>query len=213
MTSVPPREPVVLTGSRAVLSIPTGHDIDRITELCRDAAIAAWTTVPVPYVRADAEGFVFGFVTSGWAHGTGCTWAIRLEPDGPLVGMIGLDGIKDGEAEVGFWLAPDARGRGVMSEAVSLVADYAFAPSGLAVRAASGLGLERLVWHAFTGNAASAAVARRAGFRFEGEHRLGGSQRGRRLDDWQASLLRDDPRTPASGWPEQTFVQREPVEG
>ncbi|WP_431279690.1 GNAT family N-acetyltransferase [Leifsonia poae] len=207
MTPVPPREPVVLTGSRVVLSIPGEADIDRIAELCRDPAVAAWTTVPVPYSRGDAENFVLGMVTRGWAHGTHCTWAIRRESGGPLVGMIGIDGISDGDAEIGFWLAPEARRQGLMSEAVSLAVDYGFAQRGAEGR--SGLALDRLVWRAFVGNAASASVARRAGFRYEGTRRLGGIQRGRRLDDWQAALLRDDPRDPVSDWPDETYVQVE----
>jgi RimJ/RimL family protein N-acetyltransferase len=205
MTAMPPREPVVLAGSRVVLSIPGERDIDRVTELCQDAAVSAWTTVPLPYTRADAEGFVLGMVTRGWAERTNCTWAIRREATGELLGMIGLDGIDDGEAEIGFWLASAARGQGLMSEAVSLVLDYGFAPED--AQPVAGLGLERVVWRAFLGNAASAAVARRAGFRFEGTRRRGGVQRGRRFDDWQASLLRDDPRHPVSDWPDATSIQ------
>ena len=193
-------EPVVLTGSRVLLSVPTDDDVDRIAELCQDAAIAAWTTIPVPYVRQDAEDFVRGMVADGWAEGRSCTWAIRPAAGGALLGMIGLDGVHDGEGEVGFWLAPEARGRGLMSEALALVIDFAFAPLP------QGRGLERLVWHAFAGNAASASVARRAGFRFEGVRRLGAMRRGRRLDDWQAALLADDPRTPTDDWPAFTLI-------
>ncbi|GAA1446827.1 hypothetical protein GCM10009617_29270 [Leifsonia poae] len=205
MTLAVPREPVVLTGSRVVLSVPVASDLDRVTELCQGKAVAAWTTVPSPYTRTDAETFVLGLVVEGWANATSCTWGLRLSPDGELNGMVGLDGIRDGEAELGYWLAPELRGTGLMSEAVAAVLEYAFAPTGQ-----DGLGLERVVWHAFTGNAASAAVARRAGFRFEGLRRRGGTQRGRRLDDWQAGLLRDDQRVPAAGWPDETFVQRDP---
>ncbi|HEV7183582.1 MAG TPA: GNAT family N-acetyltransferase [Leifsonia sp.] len=210
MTVVAPREPVVLTGPRVVLSIPGESDVDRIAEVCQDATVARWTTIPVPYSRADAEGFVFDLVTGGWARGTNCTWAIRSEPRGLLKGMIGLDGIGDGQAEVGYWLAPDARGRGLMTEAAALVVEYAFAAESSLSVAPPGLGLQRLVWHAYIGNAASASVARRAGFHYEGLRRLGGLQRGIRLDDWQAGLLRDDPREPASDWPAETYVQWEP---
>jgi RimJ/RimL family protein N-acetyltransferase len=89
-----------------------------------------------------------------------------------------------------------------MTEAVSLVLDFAFAAHP------DGLNLQRVEWHAFAGNTASAAVARRAGFRFEGASRLGAVQRGARRDDWQAGLLRDDPRTPADGWPAETGAAR-----
>ncbi|MFJ8895741.1 GNAT family N-acetyltransferase [Leifsonia sp. NPDC102414] len=201
MTAESTREPIVLTGSRVVLSVPGAADIDRVTELCAEPAIARWTTVPSPYVRENAETFVLDIVPAAWTSGASRTWAIRESEDGELIGMIGLDGIRDGEAEIGFWLAPEARGRGLMTAAVALAIDHAFAPEP------SGLGLERLVWRAFVGNAASASVARRAGFRFEGTRRAGGVQRGVRLDDWQAALLPSDPREQADDWPDATYVQ------
>lgn len=199
--ALPPAGPVTLTGSRVALSVPVEADADRVAELCQDPAIAEWTTVPKPYDRADAETFI----AEAWVSGHTCTWALR--PNGrnaqdALVGMIGLHRMGDGQAEIGFWLAPEARGQGLMTEAVALVLDFAFADPP------TGLGLERIEWHAFAGNVASAGVARRAGFRFEGFIRLGAVQRGVRRDDWQAGLLRDDPRTPADGWPPETDAGR-----
>jgi RimJ/RimL family protein N-acetyltransferase len=202
---LPPAGPVALTGRRVALSAPVEADVDRVTELCQDPAIAEWTTVPRPYSRADAEAFIGVVVPDGWMSGRSCTWAVRrADLTGPdaLVGMAGLHAIEDGQGEIGFWLAPEARGLGLMTEAVRLVLDFAFAAPP------AGLGLQRVEWHAFAGNTASAAVARRAGFRFEGASRLGAVQRGRRRDDWQAGLLRDDPRTPADGWPPETGAAR-----
>lgn len=192
---------VTLSGDRVTLSPPEEADVDLVTEYCRDPEVQRWTTVPSPYERTDAAHFILDVVASGWATGTTATWAIRLEPGGELRGMIGLDGITDGAAEIGYWLAPEARGQGVMTAAVELVCDHAFAAGSR-----GGLGLRRIVWHAFLGNIPSAMVVRRAGFRFEGVRRLGGVQRGARFDDWSASLLRDDPRAPASGWPAETFA-------
>ncbi|WP_426623189.1 GNAT family N-acetyltransferase [Leifsonia sp. McL0607] len=199
-----PRAPVQLAGGPLVMSAPDAHDIDRIAELCREPAIAAWTTVPSPYERADAERFVMRTVPDGWAGGRECTWAIRDASTGALQGLAGLHDIDDGEAEIGFWLAAEARGRGWMACAVQLVLDFAFA------EAPAGLALQRVVWHAFAGNAASAAVARRAGFQWEGVARLGVSHRGVRRDEWQAALLAADPREPSSDWPGATYVQVHP---
>lgn len=195
------RVPVQLAGGPLLLSAPAMADIDRIAELCGDPEISAWTTVPSPYSRADAERFVTRTVPDGWVSGRECTWAVRDAATGVVHGMVGLHHIDDGEGEIGYWLAEEARGRGWMSRAVQLVLDYAFSS------APNGLGLQRVVWHAFAGNAASAAVARRAGFQWEGVARLGAPHRGVRRDDWQAGLLPTDPRRPASGWPESTFVQ------
>lgn len=192
-------QPVVLTGGGLTLSAPAEADIDRIAELCGDPAIARWTTVPSPYTREHAAGFVTSVVPDGWASGRVCTWAIR---DGDvLVGMVSIGDVHGHQGEIGYWLAPEARGRGVMSEAVRLVLGYGFGP------APDGLALQRMVWRALAGNAASAAVARRAGFRWEGVVPNGAEQRGERFDEWRAVLLRDDEHRPAGDWPDVSYVQ------
>lgn len=185
--------PIALQSERLVLRAPDADDVDTLTRLCQDPDVQRWTTVPSPYVREDAARFVAEIVAPGWAAGTAQEWGIRV--DGRLVGMVGLTRIGDGEAELGYWLAPHVRGRGLMSEAVALVLDHGFRT----------LPIQRVEWHAVVGNVASAAVARRAGFRFEGMARLGCVQRGCRVDDWQAGLLATDPREPAEGWPAETF--------
>nr|WP_246336332.1 GNAT family N-acetyltransferase [Flexivirga oryzae] len=71
-----------------------------------------------------------------------------------------------GSGELGYWLYPHARGRGVMAETVEAVRQHAFAP-----RAAGGLGLHRLQAGTNAANLASARVLRRAGFRMWGIER------------------------------------------
>lgn len=185
-------EPFELTDGVVLLRVPGPADVDRITALCQDPAIQEWTTVPSPYARADGEGFVSGMVADGWAAGSSLNWAVRV--DGELVGMVGLAMEGAGSAEIGYWLAPDRRGQGLMSRAVALVVDAAFGR----------LGLDRLSWRAYVGNLPSRAVAERAGFRVEGEVRGGAVQRGVRRDEWLGTLLRSDtpgtrPRNPSPG--------------
>jgi RimJ/RimL family protein N-acetyltransferase len=175
-------EPLELTDGVVVLRAPGPQDVDRITEICQEPSIQRWTTVPSPYARADAEGFVTGMVRDGWADGSSLTWAVRV--DDVLVGMVGLAMEGVGSAEIGYWLASDHRGRGLMSRAVALVLDVAFGR----------LALDRVLWRAYAGNLPSRHVAERAGFRVEGEIRLGAIQRGVRCDEWLGTLLRDDPR-------------------
>lgn len=180
-----------LTDGVVVLSPPAAADLDDITAACQDPEVAAWTTVPHPYERSHAEGFLEHVVEPGWASGRELVWAVRR--DGRLMGMVGLHGVAEGTAELGYWVAPWGRRQGLLGRAVALVVDHAFAPDGC--------GLVRLTWHSFVGNWPSRRVAWRAGFRFEGTSRLDGVQRGVRHDSWVATLLADDPRSPAEPWP------------
>jgi ribosomal-protein-alanine N-acetyltransferase len=71
------------------------------------------------------------------------------------VGLRGFD-LQVGRAEVGWWLAPDARGRGVAAAAVGLFAGWALGPP---------LRLRQVWARIDPGNTASARVAADAGFR------------------------------------------------
>lgn len=191
-------EPIELRGGDVLLSVPTPGDVDAITQACQDPDVAAWTTVPNPYARRDAEAFVRDVVGPGWTKGTSLTWAMREASDGRLLGMVGLGGIADGSAEIGYWVAPWARRRGVAGMAVRLVADHAL----------DGLGLERVVWCAFVGNWPSRRIAWRTGFRMEGTIRAHLVQRGARRDGWVGTLLAGDPREPAEPWPAEAPAAR-----
>lgn len=181
-------EPIELTTARLVLSTPTSDDVDAIFAACQDPDIQRFTTVPSPYRREDAESFV-ALVAQWWESGAEYTWAMRDAAG--LVGMIGLHGIRDAAAEIGYWVAAPARGRGYLTEAADAVLDFAFGP----------MRLERVEWRAVTDNPASAAAARKLGFRYEGLLRKGlGRIGGARRDGHIAALLSTDPRTPQP-WP------------
>lgn len=175
-----------------VLDVPTVDDVDRITAICQDPEIQRFTSVPSPYEREDAKGFVSEFVTDAWAKGAP-VWAVRTVDDAGrtwLVGMIDLHDVQHRRAEIGYWLAPEARGRGIMSRAVGLVLDAAFGV----------LAMRSIRWCADVENWTSWRVAWRHGFRKEGTVRdLVHVQRGWR-DGWIGSLRNDDPREPAAPW-------------
>ena len=80
---------VELAGERVRLDAPGLEDIDRIAELCRDPAIAGWTTVPVPYGPEDARAFWQAKVLPAVADGTLALWVARQ--DGRVAGSVQLD--------------------------------------------------------------------------------------------------------------------------
>lgn len=147
--------PVTLESERVRLDLPTRADTVAIAAACSDSAIQRWTTVPSPYTPQHAHSFVDALVGPGWASGRERTWAIRERNSTWLRGVVSL---RTEHRDIGFWLAPDARGKGLMTAAVDLVLAYAF----------TDLGWEDVYWECNVGNLASAAVARRCGFGFTG---------------------------------------------
>jgi RimJ/RimL family protein N-acetyltransferase len=159
---------------------------------CTDPATACWlSALPHPYLRDDAEEFVFHAVPRGWRNGTSCTFAIADISTDELVGMIGLSDLRPdlAQAEVGYWVGPWVRGRGYATAALRLICGWGFAARGLA----------RIEWFAYVGNERSWRVAARAGFVREGTLRSRFVHRatGERRDVWIASLLPADLATPA----------------
>jgi RimJ/RimL family protein N-acetyltransferase len=183
-------EPVVLRTERLELSIPVGADVDAIHAACQDPDIQRFTTVPQPYTRTHAVDFV-AKTAQWWEEGANANWAIREQ--GTLVGMIGMYRIDGGAGEIGYWLAPHARGRGLLHEAAIAVLDWAFSDAGP--------NLARVEWRAVVGNFPSARSAQALGLRFEGTLRAGLRNGGDvRSDGWIAAILPGDDRTPVS-WP------------
>ncbi|GAA5095359.1 GNAT family N-acetyltransferase [Microbacterium yannicii] len=183
-------EPTILRTRRLELSLPVEADVDAIYEACQDAETQRYTTVPSPYERTHAEEFV-PRTDADWESGAHVTWAMR---EGPvLAGMIGLYRLDGrGAGELGYWVSPWSRRRGLLTEAARAVLDWGFA--------ADGPGLQRIEWRAVVGNVGSARAARTLGFRYEGTLRqaLVGAQG--RDDGWIAGLLATDDRTPQP-WP------------
>ena len=182
-------QPVTLRTARLELSIPTAADVDAITAAAQDPEVPRWTTLPSPYRREHAEDFIEK-AADWWDRRTELTWGIRSRD--AWIGMIGLHGTTaGGSAEIGYWMAADARGRGFVTEAARAVIDFGFAEP---------LTLARIEWRAVVGNTASARAARRLGFRYEGMLRQGLSDARGRHDGWIAALLPTDDRTPQP-WP------------
>ncbi|GJF30608.1 acetyltransferase [Kitasatospora sp. NE20-6] len=99
---------------------------------------------------------------AGWQDGDQAAFAV-LDAGGALLGTAGMHWSTrdDGQAELGYRLLPDARGRGAATRATAAIAAWAFA----------GAGARRIeVIHAVA-NQASCRVAVRCGFLLEGTMR------------------------------------------
>lgn len=179
-----PAAPELTDGPDLRLRPPCPQDVNDIVAQCQDPEFQRWTTVPVPYQETDAHEFLRR-VAEGWRANV-ATFAI--EHQGRFAGSVDLrfDGV--GGAEVGFGLAPWARGKGAMSRALRLALAWAFELPDIQV----------VHWRAQVGNIASRRVAERCGFRMEGTVRGLLEQRGERRDAWIGSLRRGGPTTATS---------------
>lgn len=164
-------------------------DVAAVVAAVSDPETGRWlSALPWPYERRDAERFLAVLVPDGWARSGELTWVLADPETDALVGCMGLHAPRRaGDVqEVGYWVAPAARGRGVATTALRRVCAYAFAD----------LGLSMVTWQAMVGNVASRRVAEKAGFRMEGtlRARLPSSidPDGPRRDVWVGSLLPEE---------------------
>lgn len=162
-----------LEGERVRLRQYADKDRQRIVETGNDPFTRHWLpTMPHPYTYDDATAFVARGQLSA-ARGQRVSWAVADRETDELLGDIGLfrldDPMRPGHAEVGYWAHPDARGRGLMTEAVRIAVRHA-----LTAEAAGGLGCDRMQLGASWGNTGSRALAERLGFQRVGHFRLDG---------------------------------------
>lgn len=149
-------------------------DVAAVAAACRDPEIPRWTTVPTPYTEQHARDWITGLEESTDHH-----LAIVETQTGRLAGAISLWIVRPGVGEFGYWAVRELRGRGYMTRALRLLANWALEESSLA----------RLQLGTIPGNAASERVAEKVGFRREGTLRAYVDQRGERRDVVMWSLL------------------------
>ena len=132
-----------------------------------------------------AAYFVQHMTRAAWADGRRAEFCVEDAAAGRL-GRVGLDlrPHEPGAAEIGYWMARPARGRGAATAAVRALCRWAFAQPALA--------LDLIEWHCEAGNVASRRVAEKAGFLIEGTLRARLRHRGTRVDAWVGSRLRTD---------------------
>ena len=170
MTDLSPSDGVV------ILRAWRREDSESLVEcLDGDPEIMVWLDqVPQPYTRADALAYIGGIGESAFA--------VTDAETGRILGSVGVRFSETGDVgEIGYWMRSDARGRGVMTRAVLLVARWAFDEGGAA----------RVQLRADVDNVASRRVAEKAGFQLEGVLRSAhwNARLGRRQDWAMYSLL------------------------
>ncbi|MFC5823149.1 GNAT family N-acetyltransferase [Nonomuraea insulae] len=163
-------------------------DVPWVYEVSQDALIRHFNGLPEPYEMEHARFFV---QEVAMANADRIEYVILDALSRERLGRVGLGLGRDGTGEIGYWAAPEARGKGVTTHAVKALCRWAF----------RSLDLELIQWRAEAGNEASRRVAEKAGFVFEGTLRRRLVRRGTRLDLWVGSLLEEELMTTIPGRP------------
>ncbi|WP_432122737.1 GNAT family N-acetyltransferase [Streptomyces sp. S1] len=140
------------------------EDVAALVEVSRDPALRRWVS---SVVDDDADGARWvRDQQRGWAAGDRFGFAVLEAQPGPvreqLVGNVVLKGVASGRpaAEVGYWTAAHARGRGVASRALEALTGWAFDTF-------EADGLERLELLHQVDNLASCRVAQKSRYDFD----------------------------------------------
>ena len=127
--------------------------------------------LPYPYTEKDAEGYINFILSSNPKD----TFAYAVDIDGKAVGSIGAfrqGNIHFRTAELGYYLAEEYWGKGIMTEAVKLLCEKIFAETDII----------RIFAEPFTCNAGSRRVLEKAGFHLEGIMKNNAFKNGQVLD-------------------------------
>ena len=135
--------------------------------------------LPYPYTEQDGKEFISAMLSADESE----TFAFAITVDNMVIGSIGIfrqGNIHRQTAELGYYIAEEYWGKGIMTEAVKQICKYVFAKSDII----------RIYAEPFAYNIASCRVLEKAGFQYEGTLRSNAVKNGRVIDMKMYSLLK-----------------------
>ena len=135
------------------------EDAERVRDLCNTEKIFNTTLfVQIPYTIEHAKAFIEK-VHKRVTEKDDIVLGIILKETNEFIGVVDLmRNTKHNNGEIGYWLGFDYWGKGIMTEVVKAFTEYCLKE----------LKLHRLVIKVFTFNPASAKVAIKSGYEYEG---------------------------------------------
>ena len=135
--------------------------------------------LPYPYTEQDGKEFISAMLSTDESE----TFAFAITVDNMVIGSIGIfrqGNIHRQTAELGYYIAEEYWGKGIMTEAVKQICEYVFANSDII----------RIYAEPFAYNIASCRVLEKVGFQYEGTLRSNAVKNGRVIDMEMYSLLK-----------------------
>jgi RimJ/RimL family protein N-acetyltransferase len=174
---------VELRTARLLLRPAALHDLAAIVAGCNDPEVMRFIPeTPVPYTEDDGREWI-AHAPQRWQDSREIAFVVTEPPSQECLGVATVRVVNGGS--VGYWLARDARGKGLMAEALTALTEWS----------ANEHGVRRLTLTTHPDNAASQHTAIRAGFRSLGRtthtahpHRDGRAES--ELFEWHAPAAR-----------------------
>lgn len=127
--------------------------------------------LPYPSTEQDGRDYISAMIAADQND----TFAFAVTTDGKVIGSIGAfrqDNIHRQTAELGYYIAEEYWGKGIMTEAVKQLCDYVFTHTDII----------RIYAEPFAYNIGSCRVLEKAGFQYEGTLRSNAVKNGNILD-------------------------------
>ena len=137
--------------------------------------------LPYPYTEQDGIDFISAILSANENK----TFAFAITTEGKVIGSIGVfrqGNIHRLTAELGYYIAEEYWGKGIMTKAVKQICNYVFDNSDIL----------RIYAEPFAFNAASCRVLEKAGFQYEGTLRSNAIKNGKVIDMKMYSLLKSE---------------------
>lgn len=137
--------------------------------------------LPYPYTEQDGIDYISAMLSADEND----TFAFAITIEGKVIGSIGVfrqGNIHRQTAEVGYYIAEEYWGKGIMTEAIKQICKYVFDKSDII----------RIYAEPFAYNLASCRVLEKAGFQYEGTLRKNAVKNGKIIDMKMYSLLRNE---------------------
>lgn len=137
--------------------------------------------LPYPYTRQDGIDYISAMLSADENK----TFAFAITVDGKVIGSIGVfrqENIHRQTAELGYYIAEEYWGKGIMTEAVKQICRYVFEKSDIV----------RIYAEPFAYNSVSCRVLEKAGFQYEGTLRNNAVKNGKIIDMKMYALLKTE---------------------
>ena len=107
-------------------------DDERVRQACTDPVTRHWLggSLPAPYTVHEARGYLRGRAAA-LHEGAELSWCVADPETDECLGAVSVMHLLEADGtggEIGYWTHPQARGRGVTTEAVRLAVRHAFVP-------------------------------------------------------------------------------------